>query len=29
MIRRQKDIVLGGDNPPVYSWGPDLRPKTA
>jgi NAD(P)-dependent dehydrogenase (short-subunit alcohol dehydrogenase family) len=29
MVRRQKDIVLSGDNPPVYSWGPDLRPKTA
>jgi NAD(P)-dependent dehydrogenase (short-subunit alcohol dehydrogenase family) len=29
MIRRQKDIVLSGENPPVYSWGADLRPKTA
>jgi len=27
MIRRQRDIVLSGANPPVYSWGPDLRPK--
>ena len=29
MIRRQTDIVLSGVNPPVYSWGADLRPKTA
>jgi NAD(P)-dependent dehydrogenase (short-subunit alcohol dehydrogenase family) len=28
MVRRQQNIVLSGDNPPVYSWGPDLRPKT-
>ena len=27
LIRRQRDIVLGGSNPPPYSWGPDLRPK--
>jgi NAD(P)-dependent dehydrogenase (short-subunit alcohol dehydrogenase family) len=27
MVRRQRDIVLSGANPPVYSWGPDLRPK--
>ncbi len=27
MIRQQKDIVLSDKNPPVYSWGPDLRPK--
>lgn len=26
MIGRQKDILLSGENPPVYSWGPDLRP---
>jgi NAD(P)-dependent dehydrogenase (short-subunit alcohol dehydrogenase family) len=27
MVNRQRDIVLSGENPPVYSWGPDLRPK--
>jgi NAD(P)-dependent dehydrogenase (short-subunit alcohol dehydrogenase family) len=27
MIRQQKNIVLSDQNPPVYSWGPDLRPK--
>ncbi len=27
MIRRQRNIVLGDANPPVYSWGADLRPK--
>jgi NAD(P)-dependent dehydrogenase (short-subunit alcohol dehydrogenase family) len=29
MIERQRDIVLSGENPPIYSWGPDLRPKPA
>ncbi len=28
MIQRQKDVILSGENPPVYSWGADLRPKT-
>ena len=26
MIRRQRDIVLSGENPPVYTWGADMRP---
>jgi NAD(P)-dependent dehydrogenase (short-subunit alcohol dehydrogenase family) len=29
MIRQQRNIVLSDENPPVYSWGPDLRPKGA
>ena len=28
MLRRQTETVVSGDNPPVYSWGADLRPKT-
>jgi NAD(P)-dependent dehydrogenase (short-subunit alcohol dehydrogenase family) len=29
MIRQQAEIVVSDQNPPVYSWGPDLRPKPA
>jgi NAD(P)-dependent dehydrogenase (short-subunit alcohol dehydrogenase family) len=27
MIRRRADVILSGENPTPYSWGPDLRPK--
>jgi len=26
MIARQRDVIVSGDNPPVETWGPDLRP---
>jgi NAD(P)-dependent dehydrogenase (short-subunit alcohol dehydrogenase family) len=26
MIQRQRDGILSGANPPVHTWGPDLRP---
>ncbi|MGH7015996.1 MAG: SDR family NAD(P)-dependent oxidoreductase [Caulobacteraceae bacterium] len=27
MIGHIRDVELSGENPPVYTWGPDLRPK--
>lgn len=27
-VRGQTDVALAGENPPVVTWGPDLRPKT-
>jgi len=28
LIAHERDVTLSGENPPVRTWGPDLRPRT-